>query len=148
MTVPRVERAPRRRGAFGLDERRFIDPRRVETELRDFLTQRLPEVWLMATPPGPTPVVTPAATADRQAEGRTLALLLPRGHVVVLRIERDPARLGPESRRLADRCRAMGIPHATVSNLAEGRAALRRLGVEPRPASPAGRTPDAVFGGR
>lgn len=142
MTAPRVERAPRRRGSFGLDERRFPDPARVEAELRRFLAGRLPEVWPVPTPPG----VSDPARADA-AGGRTLALLLPRGHVAVLRIDRDPDRPDPESIALADRCRAMRIPHATVSSLAEGRSALRRLGVEPRPeAPPAGPMPDAAFG--
>ena len=144
MTAPRVERAPRRRGAFGLDERRFADPARVEAELRDFLAGRLPEVWPVPTP-APSSDVEPAGNA---VEGRTLALLLPHGHVVVLRIERDRARPGPASLALADRCRAMGIPHATVSNLTEGRAALRRLGVEPRPAVVAGPTLRSLFGSR
>ena len=146
MTAPRVERVSRRRGAFGLDERRFPDPARVEADLRTFLAARLPDVWPIPTrlePPEPAP-------AGDGAGGRTLALLLPRGHVAVLRIDRDPRHPGPASRALADRCRALHIPHATVSSLSEGRAALRRLGVEPRPqaATPAGPTLDAVFGSR
>lgn len=137
MTAFRIERA-RRRGAFGLDERRFPDPRRVETELRAFLAARVPDVW-----PVPT---APERAGDE--DGRTLALLLPRGHVVVLRIERDPARAGAAARALEDRCRAMRIPHAIVSNLAEGRAALRRFGVEPRPerAEPARPSLHLIFG--
>lgn len=142
MTAPRVERMPRRRGSFGLDERRFPDPARVEAELRSFLAGLLPEVWPLpapSDPSGPPP----------RAAGRTLALLLARGHVAVLRIDRDPGRPDPETVALAERCRAMRIPHATVSSLAEGRAALRRLGVEPRPEPPPSRpTPDAVFGRR
>lgn len=139
MTAPRVERAPRRRGAFGLDERRFPDPARVEADLRRFLAGRLPDVWPLPAPPAP---------AADDAGARTLTLLLPRGHVAVLRIDRDPVHPGPASRALADRCRAMHIPHATVSSLPEGRAALRRLGVEPRPvdAAPAGPTLASVFG--
>lgn len=142
MTAPRVEKVPRRRGAFGLDERRFPDPARVEADLRTFLAGRLPEVW-----PIPTRSWPPEPAGD-WAGGRTLALLLPRGHVAVLRIDRDPGHPDPESLALAERCRAMRIPHATVSSLSEGRAALRRLGVEPRPeAAPAvGPTLDSVFG--
>ncbi len=143
MTAPRVERAPRRRGAFGLDERRFVDPARVEADLRQFLAGRLPEVW-----PVPTPAPAPDAEAGDAVEGRTLALLLPQGHVVVLRIDRDRARPGPASLALAERCRTMGIPHATVSNLTEGRAALRRLGVEPRPSITAGPTLRSLVGSR
>ena len=142
MTGPRVEKAPRRRGSFGLDERRFPDPARVEAELRAFLAGHLPEVW-----PIPTRSGSPEPVGDG-AGGRTLALLLPRGHVAVLRVDRDPGRPGPESLALAERCRAMRIPHATVSSLSEGRAALRRLGVEPRPeaCAAAGPTPGSVFG--
>lgn len=141
MTAPRVEKVSRRRGAFGLDERRFPDPARVEADLRSFLAGRLPEVW-----PFPTGPAMPAE--EEGAGGRTLALLLPRGHVAMLRIDRDPGHPGPGSLALAERCRAMRIPHATVSSLSEGRAALRRLGVEPRPqaASPAGPPLGSVFG--
>ncbi len=126
----RVERAPRRRGAFGLDERRRPDPARVEAALRCFLAGRLPEVWCL---PGLSDGIQ---TDEGGPAGRTLALLLPRGHVAVLRIERDPDRPGAASRALADRCRAMRIPHATVSSVEEARAALRRLGVEAGPQRP------------
>ncbi len=142
MTALRIEKALRRRGAFGLDERRFHDPARVEADLRAFLAGRLPEVWPLPTRPG-----APEPEGDGPG-GRTLALLLPRGHVAVLRIDRDPGHPDPESLALAERCRAMRIPHATVSSLSEGRAALRRLGVEPRPqaAASAGPTLGSVFG--
>ncbi len=140
MTAPRVEKGVRRRGAFGLDERRFPDPARVEADLRVFLAGRLPEVWPIPTQPGPS------EPEGEGPGGRTLALLLPRGHVAVLRIDRDPGHPGPESLALAERCRAMRIPHATVSSLSEGRAALRRLGVEPRPEAAVGPTPGSIFG--
>lgn len=144
MSALRVERVPRRRGAFGLDERRRPDPARVEADLRAFLAGRLPEVW-------PLPAPGEAASPDEalgDADGRTLSLLLPRGRVAVLGIERDPGRPGPASRALAARCGAMRIPHATVSSVAEGRAALRRLGIEPRPQepTPGASAPASVFG--
>ena len=129
----RVERVARRRGAFGLDDRRRPDPARIEAELRAFLAERLPEIWPLPTLPEPDDA------------GRTLALLLPEGHVAVLRIEAKPERPGPMGRALAARCTALRIPHATVSSLMQGRAALRRFGVEPRPV-PAGPTAHAVFG--
>ena len=135
MSAPRVERLARRRGAFGLDERRWPDPARVEAALRCFLAERLPEIWPF-----------PAAGEAAGGEARTLALLMPRGHVAMLRIERDPARPGPVSRALAERCGAMHIPHATVSTLEEGRAALRRLGVSP-PATAGTPSLRSMFGG-
>ena len=142
--APHVERVSRRRGAFGLDERRFPDPARVEADLRRFLAGRLPEVWPIPAQLGPC---EPAPAGDGTAT-RTLALLLPRGHVAVLSIDRDPGHPGPASRALADRCRAMHIPHASVSSLSEGRAALRRLGIEPRREAPipTGPTLHSVFG--
>ncbi|RYB03674.1 hypothetical protein [Lichenibacterium ramalinae] len=140
MSPPLVLRAPRRRGAFGLDERRRPDPARVEEGLRGFLALRLPEVWPLS----------PGGAEPADASGRTLALLLPRGHVALLRIERDPERPGPAACALAERCIALRIPHAVVSSLAEGRAALRRLGVERPPGGPGpargGPTLASVFG--
>ena len=133
MRAPQVVRAPRRRGTFGLDERRWPDPARVEEALRGFLALRLPEIWV----PGP---------GQADATGRTLALVMPRGHVAMIRIERDPGRPGPGARGLAERCAALGVPHARVSSLDEGRAALRRLGIAPPPAGPAGPTAATVFG--
>lgn len=143
MTVLRIERIPRRRGAFGLDERRWPDPAQVEAGLRTFLAGRLPEIWPLPTPGEP---LRPGEAPDDDG-GRTLALLLPRGHVAVLRIARDPHRPGPASHALAARCRAMRIPHATVSSVEEGRAALRRMGIEPRPQGPSPRAsvPASVF---
>lgn len=135
MSAPRVERLTRRRGAFGLDERRWPDPARVDAALRCFLAERFPEVW-------PLPALGEAAGG----EARTLALLMPRGHVAVLRIERDPTRPGPASRALAERCGAMHIPYATVSTLEEGRAALRRLGIS-SPAAAGAPSLRSVFGG-
>ena len=117
----RVEHAPRRRGTFGLDERRRPDPLRVETEIRAFLTLRLPEVWALSSPPEPKP------------DGRTLVLLLSRGHAAVLRIVPEPDARGEETLALVARCRSRAIPAAIVSSLDEARAALRRFGVEPRP---------------
>ncbi len=110
-----IERVSRRRGAFGLDDRRRPQPERIEAELRAFLAGRLPEVW-------PLPSVHEPDDA-----GRTRALLLPQGHVA-----------------LAARCTAMRIPHATVASLVQGRMALRRFGIEPRPV-PAGSAAHAVF---
>ena len=142
MTALRIERLARRRGAFGLDERRRPDPARVEEDLRRLLALHLPEVWPLPAPGDPA-----GLAAGDEASGRTLALLLPRGHVAVLRIERDRDCPGATSRALAERCRAMHIPHATVSSVAEGRAALRRLGVDPRPQRVVdGPTLDSVFG--
>lgn len=125
MTAPRpvrVERARQRRGAFGLDDRRRPDPARVEAGLRAFLAARVPAVWPLAE------------GAESGEGGRTLALMLPHGRVAVLLIGRD--RDGPEPRALAARCRALRIPHAAVTSLAEARAALRRFGVEPSPGEP------------
>ena len=137
-----VTRVPRRRGAFGLDERRRPDPARVEEALRQLLATRLPEAWPLAglaAEPG----------MDTDPSGRTLVLLLPRGLAAVLRIERDPGRPSLACRDLASRCRAGNIPHAVVSNLDEGREALRRLGLEPRPAAgQQGPTVASVFGRR
>jgi hypothetical protein len=127
-----IERVARRRGAFGLDDRRRPQPERIEAELRAFLAGRLPEVWPL-----------PSAQEPDDA-GRTLALLLPQGHVAVLRIEAKPEDPGPAGHALAARCAAMRIPHATVSSLVQGRAALRRFGVEPRPV-PAGPATRAIF---
>ncbi len=128
----RIERVAHRRGAFGLDDRRRPRPERIEAELRAFLTGRLPEVWPLPSLPDPDDA------------GRTLALLLPQGHVAVLRIEAKPEDPGPAGRAVAVRCAAMRIPHATVSSLLQGRAALRRFGVEPRPA-PAGTAARTIF---
>ena len=142
MTVP-VTRVARRRGAFGLDERRRPDPARVEEAIRSFLAARLPEAWPLAGL-----AAAPGQAAD--PSGRTLVLLLPRGQAAVLRIERDPGRQSPAGLDLAARCRAGGIPHAVVSSLDEGRAALRRLGLEPPPLATGGRGPTvaSVFGRR
>ena len=142
MTVV-VTRVPRRRGAFGLDEGRRPDPARVEEALRQFLAGRLPEAWPLAGP-----AAEPGTEAD--PSGRTLVLILPRGRAALLRIERDPGRPSPACRDLAARCRAGGIPHAVVSSLDEGRAALRRLGLEPPPpaAGHGGPTVASVFGRR
>ena len=120
MTAARFTRVTRRRGAFGLDERRWPDPEVVEAGLMSLLGRVLPEVW-------------PLPTAGEDLSGRTLALLLPRGHVAMLRIERDPDHPGPACRTLVERCRALHIPQATVSSVEEGHAALRRLGVEAPP---------------
>ena len=138
-----VTRVSRRRGAFGLDERRRPDPARVEEALRAFLAGRLPEAWPLAGL-----AAEPGMTAD--PSGRTLVLILPRGRAAMLRIERDPERPSPAGRDLAARCRAGGIPHAVVSSLDEGRAALRRLGLEPPPSNPGpgGPTVASVFGER
>lgn len=127
-----IERVARRRGAFGLDDRRRPQPERIEAELRAFLAGRLPEVWPL-----------PSAHEPDDA-GRTLALLLPQGHVAVLRIEAKPEDPGPVGRALAARCTAMRIPHANVASLVQGRMALRRFGIEPRPV-PAGSAAHAVF---
>ncbi len=120
MTAPRFTRVTRRRGAFGLDERRWPDPEIVEAGLKSFLGRALPEVW-------------PFPSIGEDPSGRTLALLLPRGHVAMLRIERDPDHPGPACRDLVERCRALHIPQATVSSVEGARAALRRLGVETPP---------------
>ena len=117
----RVERAPRRRGTFGLDERRRPDPVRIEAEIRDFLRTRLPEVWALP------PAVEPGAP------GRTVVLLLARGHAAVLRIEPDADAPGAAAVALVARCGTLAIPAAVVSSLARARAALRRFGIEPRP---------------
>ena len=119
MIAARFTRVTRRRGAFGLDERRWPDPEIVEAGLVSLLGRVLPEAW-----PLPTGV-----EGSGDASGRTLALLLPRGHVAMLRIERDPDHPGPACRDLVERCRALHIPQATVSSVEEGRAALRRLGL-------------------
>ncbi len=115
-----VARAERRRGAFGLDERRRPDPARVEDALLAFLARRMPDVW-------------PVDLSRVAGEGRTLALFLPRGAVAVLSIESDRDRPGPAARATAARCAALRIPVATISSLDQGRAALRRFGVEPAP---------------
>jgi hypothetical protein len=121
VTAPQVTRVAKRRGAFGLDDRRRPDPARVEAGLRDLLARVLPEVWPLPT------------AGEDESSGRTLTLILPRGHVAVLRIERDPDHPGPACRDLVARCDALHIPQAIVSSVEEGRAALRRLGVEPPP---------------
>lgn len=109
----------RRRGAFGLDERRWPDPERVDAQVRAWLRQSFPEIWVLPDRDG----------AD--ASGRSLALLLPRGQVAMLRIERQRDAPGRAAIALLDRCRAMRMPLAVVSSLDEARAALRRFGVEP-----------------
>ena len=149
-SVPRVTRASRPRGSFGLDDRRWPDPARVEAVLRRFLAGRLPDVWPLPIPARATSPEDAGPGAAADADGRTLTLLLTHGHVAVLRIERDPAHPGPACRALVDRCRAMEIPHATVSSIEQGRSALRRLGVEPRPQpqSIGALDPDSVFGRR
>ena len=57
----------RRRGAFGLDERRWPDPERVDAQVRAWLGHTFPEIWVLPDRDG----------AD--ASGRSLALLLPQG---------------------------------------------------------------------
>ena len=120
MSAARFTRVTRRRGAFGLDERRWPDPEIVEAGLVSLLGRLVPEAWPLAT----------GSAATEDPTGRTLALLLPHGHVAMLRIERDPDRPGPACQDLVERCRTLRIPQATVSSVEEGRAALRRLGVE------------------
>ena len=120
----RVERASRRRGAFGLDARRRPDPVRVEGEIREYLAARLPDAW--ALPPA----------VEAGPPGRTIVLLLSRGHVAVLRIEPDRDAAGAAARTLVERCRAQAIPMAVVESLTQARAALRRFGIEPRPCLP------------
>ena len=136
MTAVRVEHVARRRGAFGLDERRLPDPARVEAGLRSLLERTLPEVW------------TVPADGDADAAGRTLALVLPRGRVAMLRIERDPENPGAACRALVERCRRLNIPQATVSSLEGARGALRRLGVAPPAAGSRSDAPTlrSVFG--
>ena len=107
----------RRRGAFGLDERRWPDPERVEAQVRVWLRDTYPEIWVLPD------------RADADASGRSMALMLPRGHAAILRIERQRETPGRVALDLLDRCRAMRIPVALVSTLDEARAALRRFGV-------------------
>ena len=109
----------RRRGAFGLDERRWPDPERVDAQVRVWLRQTFPEIWVLPDRDG----------AD--LSGRSLALLLPHGQAAMLRIERQRDAPGKAARVLIDRCRAMRMPVALVSSLDEARAALRRFGVAP-----------------
>ena len=111
-----VAHVRRRRGAFGLDERRWPDPARVEAQLRDWFRHAFPEIWVLPDREG----------AD--ASGRSLVLLLPQGQVAMLRIERRRDTPGGAAIDLLDRCRAMRMPVALVSSLDEARAALRRFG--------------------
>ena len=106
-----------RRGTFGLDERRWPDPERVDAQVRVWLRQTCPDFWILPDHDG----------AD--ASGRSLVLLLPRGQVAMLRIERQRDAPGKAAIVLLDRCKAMRMPVAVVSSLEEARAALRRLGV-------------------
>ena len=109
----------RRRGAFGLDERRWPDPERVDAQVRAWLGHTFPEIWVLPDRDG----------AD--ASGRSLALLLPQGQAAMLRIERQRDAPGKAAIVLLDRCRTMRMPVAVVSSLDEARAALRRFGVAP-----------------
>ena len=114
-----MSRLPRRRGAFGLDERRWPDPERIDAQLRVWLRDTYPEIWVLPD------------RDDADASGRSMALLLPRGHVAMLRIERQRDAPGRAGLDLLERCRAMRIPVALVSTLDEARAALRRFGLAP-----------------
>ncbi len=106
-----------RRGAFGLDERRWPDPERVDAEVRVWLQQIFPEIWVLPD------------RDESDASGRSLVLLLPRGQVAMLRIERRRDAPGKPALDLLDRCRTMRLPVALVSSLDDARAALRRFGV-------------------
>ena len=114
--LPRVSRL-RRRGTFGLDERRWPDPARVEAQVLVWLRHSFPEIWVLPD------------RDDNDASGRSLVLLLPRGQVAMLRIERRRDAPGKAATDLLDRCRTMRLPVALVSSLDEARAALRRFGV-------------------
>ncbi len=118
VAYPPVSRL-RRRGAFGLDERRWPDPERVDAQVRVWLRHSFPEMWVVPDRDG----------AD--ASGRSLVLLLPQGQAAMLRIERQRDAPGKAALVLLDRCRAMRMPVAVVSSLDEARAALRRFGVAP-----------------
>ncbi len=109
----------KRRGRFGLDERRWPDPERVEAQVRVWLGQVFPEIWVL---PG---------CGERHPIGSSLALLLPRGHVAMLLIERRCEAPGQAALDVLVRCGAMRIPVALVSNLDDARAALRRFGISP-----------------
>ena len=85
--------------------------------MRVWLRQTCPGIWILPDHDG----------AD--ASGRSLVLLLPRGQVAMLRIERGRDAPGKAAIVLLDRCKAMRMPVAVVSSLEEARAALRRLGV-------------------
>ncbi len=123
-STPPVSRL-RRRGTFGLDERRWPDPERVDAEVRAWLRDTFPEIWVLQEREG------------AEASGRSMALLLPQGHVAMLRIERRRDAPGRAALDLLDRCGTMRIPVALVSTLDEARAALRRFGIWTMSASPA-----------
>ncbi len=105
-----------RRGAFGLDHVRFADPRRAERAIRDWLATHLPGVVVL-------PVDVPP-----ESRVRTLVLLLSAGRAAVLRVVGRPEGIADD---IVDGCRAARVPVSIVRGVAEARAALRRLGMEP-----------------